>query len=54
MRFSYVPMRLRCLAEQEEQDWLQLMRETEDTAEEARPGAAAGEVHKPCDRWCGL
>ncbi|CAL5228966.1 g12199 [Coccomyxa viridis] len=29
--------------EQEEQDWLQLMKETENTAEEASPGAAAGD-----------
>lgn len=35
--------RLICLAKQEEQDWLQLMKETENTAEEASPGAAAGE-----------
>ena len=41
-------MRLCCLAEQEEQEWLQLIRETEETAEEASPGAgASGDAHCP-------
>ena len=48
MRVAYLSVRFCCLAEQEEQEWLQLMRETEDTAEEASPHAAAGEdAHCP-------
>lgn len=48
MRVACLSTRFCCLAEQEEQEWLQLMRETEDTAEEASPGAVAGEdAHCP-------
>ena len=37
-----------CLPVQEEQEWLQLMRETEDTAEEAGPARAArDDIHGP-------
>ena len=48
MRGAYLRMRLCCLAEQEEQEWLRLMRETEEPAEEASPCAAASDdAHCP-------